>query len=431
MKVKVKTKDLKVVVSVLKKSNYKKQNYGILEGVLLTATKNKLQLETTNLETSVKINLNAEVIVEGSVLIPLKRLESILKVNKEETLMIESEEIKKEEMVIKTKVKLYKLSLNAMDKAEFPKKEVLTGKGIRIADFISFVEALKAIEDFTSRDEYRPILEGIMLDRNKLVATDSYKLAEIKLLFDIGNSIVFTKDIVKILESIMKVVLKDVDEPFFDIIIKENKESKEIGFNVTGEDFRFNVITRDISGKFPDYERLIPLKEKAGWKYQVESKELIKLIEEADKLVELTKFNIPIKLKFNNGEIEVLGNVKEVGDYKDVLKSNQWTDSIFYKVYNSSNKEVHSTLVKEQAQNWIKNEAMPPEGADTDKEEIKVHYTIQESTELVTAFNPYFLKTCLKNFSEPMLNLYDPLKPMLITEEGSNMKVIIMPIRVE
>jgi len=220
-------------------------------------------------------------------------------------------------------------------------------------------------------------LEGVLLNHNELVATDSYRLAVATLDFDLKKSIVIPKNAIEALKSIEKIVSAEAN---FNITVEESKDSKEIDFNVSNEEYVFTVITRGLSGKFPEHKALIPSGEGAEWKYRVKSEGLIAIIDEGSKLLDLYKDNIPIRLSFLKESLQVNVEVREVGKYKSYVS----TEAL--KVYN-------------------------PE-------------------EFLIAFNSNFLITCLKNFSEPVLNLYDPLKPMLITEEGNNMKVIIMPVRV-
>jgi len=447
MEFKIKTKNLKAVLPAVKKALAKKVPSFVLAGVLITATKNEVELETTDLETTLKVRLQAETVEEGSVLIPFKTLEKLGAVCKEETLEFKTTETEKErttsewrpkedgeegeseyvdikEKYIETKLKVYKLELLTMDKNEFPKNPDLTGEGIGNLNFNPFMANLKKVSEFASTDESRVILTGILLNHNELVATDSYRLAVATLDFDLGKSVVIPKNAVEVLKPIEKVVRPEAK---FGVITEE----QGISFEIASEKYSFTVITRALSGKFPEYKQLMPTGEGADWQYKVNSKELITVIDEADKLLEMTKgYQIPIRTHFSEGRIEVSAIVKEVGAYESTINAINQKESIHYLIFNGENIKVHSVNNRADAELWIRN-ATPPEGADTDKEEIKVHYTIQESTELVTAFNPYFLKTCLKNFSEPVLNLYDPLKPMLITEDGNSMRVIIMPIRVE
>jgi DNA polymerase-3 subunit beta len=297
-----------------------------------------------------------------------------------------------EEEITDQTLQIYKLKLNTFMVEEFPnfpefKKEeqIKTSENLNFKDFNT---AIGKVIDFVSKDQNRVILTGILLDtkNNKIAAMDSYKLAQAD--FDFKNSLELPfipnyegqepqKDNI-VLPSRVYELLKMFKEENFNI--KRTKDQIDFTLN------NITIISRLFSGKFPDYERLIPDDNSFNYEFKINADKTVSILDEAVKLLNVdTKNNmIPIKIRHEeeNGLKFSIDN-KEVGQYESII-------------------------------------------------DIEVIKTVQEDHEpLQFAVNPEYLKICLKNLTTPMLKIIEPLKPLVIEEEeNKDLKIVLMPIRI-
>ena len=354
MKVRVKTKDLKQAVALHKKIKPGK-NLCILAGVMLEANK-CLEISNTNLEQTLKTKIESEVIEPGKAIIPFKVLENTVKCSKEDIIELES---------IDNKLRLNKLKANTLSLDEFPKfPEFKDGKTLKHLDYTEFINSLLKISKFRSKDESRAILTGIYFDTkdNCLVATDSYRLGLSKFYFnrDIGTLV---------MPGICIDILKNIKEKKFEMLVDESNIYFHIG--------RHTLVTRVLTGKFPEYKQLMP--DSGDYIYKFKTADMIDKVKQADNMININNENIPVRLKFNTVEVSIIMENKEVGEFSDTVE-----------------------IVT------LKN---------------------KDKKELVFNFSPYFLNEGLANFNEVSMYVTDPLKP-IIFKNNEELKYLLMPIRV-
>ena len=361
MKCRLKTKELKNALDIHKSIVGKNSNLSILTGVRLEANEGSLEIISTDLERSLKSIIESEVINPGKCIAQFKILANIANCCDDEFIELE--------LITETnELKADKVKSNTLAIDEFPGFPVIkVDHLLRKLDYDSFMDSLNKVIESTSKDQARPILTGIMFDtvNDCLVATDSHRLAVSKYYFnrDIGNFII-PGSIYPILKEMAK--SKNIK---FDMISDDN----QIVFAIANQ----TLVCRKLSGKYPDYRGLIP--ESFSYQYQIQSKDLIKVIDKANKLFGLAD-NIPIKLKFNSKQIDTEINIKESGNYRDTIPMNP--------------------LCK------------------------------QDDCEQLFCFSRYLLKDCIKNFDTVTINTIEPLKPILLTNPGSEFKYLLMPIRI-
>jgi len=201
-----------------------------------------------------------------------------------------------------------------------------------------------------------------------MVGTDSYRLAFVEDKINYSGDPIKVVVPNKVLDSIIK---SDYSGKIAEINIEEN----QISFTLKNEDKTETIIiSRLLSGKFPEYDQLIPKEFKHD------------IILDKDKLNEvirrtssISQDNIPIKLNISNGKMSVSMNIKEIG---------------------SSN------------------------------EEIDIAYSEEE---IEIAFNPYFLLEGINMLDEEkfIFSIDEPLKPVLLRNTSSkNLLYLLMPIRI-
>jgi DNA polymerase III subunit beta len=340
----------------------------ILNGVLLEA-EDKLTVFSTDLETSIKSSMDVKIEETGKAVVPAKILINILKSLKETKIYIE---LNKETNQLQITGDNAFFSLNTLSLEEFPSfPEIKEQKAINI-DLEEFADLVMKVQRAASQDESRAILTGILMEiiKNKLtlVATDSYRLALVTK--DLENKINEIKIVVpsRVLEGITRDGFKNksleimLEEKQIIFYLKENGEAKNI------------IISRLLSGKYPEYKNLIPEKTKHNILINKE-----RILDVVRRISSISQDNIPVKIVIDEGRLTATMDIKEVG------RSN---------------------------------------------ESLEVAYGEER---IETAFNPYYLidGITMMDSKNIIFSIEEPLKPILIRPEGDEKTTyLLMPIRI-
>jgi DNA polymerase-3 subunit beta len=157
--------------------------------------------------------------------------------------------------------------------------------------------------------------------------------------------------------------------------IEINIEENQISFSMTGEKEPSTlIISRLLSGKFPDYEKLIP--QSFNHNIVVKREEMLEVIK---RTASISQDNIPVRLDIEKGKITVSMNIREVG---------------------------------------------------SSSEDFEVSYGEEK---IQIAFNPDFLIDGLNVINEDkiILSIVEPLKPVMMrSEKTDDLLYILMPIRI-
>ncbi|MCL4385366.1 MAG: DNA polymerase III subunit beta [Actinobacteria bacterium] len=287
-----------------------------LSGVLLEAS-DKLYIYSTDLETSIKSSINANIIERGRAVVPAKVFINILRNFPESKINVELD-INKNQLKVQCDKSNFYLNTFAID--EYPEFPQTLDKIKFSIDFDIFKKLSgKAIKSASNEDS-RAILTGVLIEVGenegsstgddvnnnlsyiRMVGTDSYRLScvEEKINYN-GNPI---KVVIpsKVLDSIIK---SDFGGKIMDINIEENQASFTLK---DSEDSETMIISRLLSGKFPEYGQLIPKEFKHNI---ILNKE--KVLEVIRRISSIAQDNIPVKIELSNGKMLASMNIKEIG----------------------------------------------------------------------------------------------------------------------
>lgn len=282
----------------------------ILSGVYIQAIDNQLIIKSTDMEIGVETRVNAQVIEEGSIVIPGKNFLEILR------------KLPKQEIEFKTKsnnrleIKYGKaeISLNYLDSEDFPKVQdmeedisfsVDSGK---LSDLIVFT--LIAI----AKENTRPIFTGLLFEiednKMKIVSSDTHRLAygEIEVINNTSNE--------KFEVVVPGKVLREI------ISLKEDDKNFEFLGNKKKIQFKINddiITSRIIEGKFVNYLDVIPNSFKCEFKVMKNS--ILSSLERANLLTindMKSKMNT-IKLMVKDNNLIITCNSNEMGEiYEEI-----------------------------------------------------------------------------------------------------------------
>lgn len=221
----------------------------VLSGVLLRADSDKeIWLQTTNLDIAVRTMIPATVEEKGSIVVPAQLLSDILKAAPEGAVTLKHDGVSGE---LKLSIGRGKFSIKTLAVEDFPEFPSVDEKVKLVLPVTTFVEALTQVLRSVSREETRPVLNGVLFsyaDGNlELVSTDSYRL---------------TRRILKIVKGPKTTVKQVVPYRVLEEIAKLSK-GKDITIALGEYQARFettdvNITSRLIEGTFPEYERLLP-----------------------------------------------------------------------------------------------------------------------------------------------------------------------------
>ncbi|HAJ95526.1 MAG TPA: DNA polymerase III subunit beta [Actinobacteria bacterium] len=340
----------------------------ILNGVLLEADK-ELNIFSTDLETSIKSTIDVKIEEKGKVVVPAKILISVLKSLKESKINVELNKKTNQIQIISENACFNLNTLSLEEYPSFPETKKQNPIKIKLNEF---TDLISKVQNAASQNEGRAILTGILIEIEKtgmtMVATDSYRLAKINK--ELKTEGIEIKVIIpsKVLESITK---NDFKQTELEIILEEN----QIVFYLIKEGKTKNIIvSRLLSGKFPEYKKLLPEEMKHNI---IINKE--KILEVVRRISSISQDNVPIKLIIEKGKITATMDIKEIGSAS---------------------------------------------------EDFEIAYG-EEKMEI--AFNPYYLIDGINMMDGKniILSIEEPLKPMLIrSEKDKNMVYLLMPIRV-
>lgn len=340
----------------------------ILGGVMMDVDEN-LVVYSTDLETSIKCSTKVKVLEKGKTVVPSKVLINILKSLEESKVEME---LDRETNRVKITCGEALFSLNTMSIEEYPDFPEIKKENPLKVDLKIFKSLLSKVQKAASLDESRGVLTGVLMEIEgglvRMVATDSYRLALIKENIGEGSQNIKVVIPTKVLDSIIK---SEYEKGKIDIYLEENQISFFLAGEKKGERI---IVSRLLSGKFPEYRQLIPKSLKHNIVIDKE-----KMLEVVKRISSIAQDNMPIKLIFDNGKATVSMDIKEVG---------------------------------------------------SSSENFEVSYG-EERMEI--AFNPEFLLDGINMMDDKsiILSIEEPLKPIIIkSEKNKELIYLLMPVRV-
>lgn len=300
MATKLISEQLKKVVSISNRFVPLRPSLPVLANVYLKATKTKLILVATNLESSIRVEIPA-VSEEWEITTPAKILGEFLNSTKDKEVNLS---LSKENL----KVSSGNLEANiaGIAASEFPKVPENKSEDAIAFKQKELQEAVSSVAFAASVDEGKPVLNGILIkeedDKTILVATDGYRLAK-KILskkYKIEQTIVPARIFPEALR-----VAAEMEETEVSLSISENDNQ----LLLFGESFL--IATRLIDGVYPNFNQIIP--NKFVTEVLVSKENLIAAIK-ATAVFARDSGNV-VKLSLGkNQEIKLAANTVQVGE---------------------------------------------------------------------------------------------------------------------
>lgn len=229
-------------------------NLPILKNIFLGAKNGKILLAATNLELGIKSYFTGKVMEDGETTVPFVIFNNIIKNLPTDRVQLE---LKKGNLSIKSDN--YEASINVQPADDFPTIPVLEDSEKNIIFKTGFFkDVVSKIINATQFSEIRPEISGLCLKLNdgvlKFVATDSFRLAEKTVQKDQYREKSGDFEIIipfKTIQEILKIIGGEGDLQIF-------FNTNQILFKTENQE----IISRLVSGNFPDYQGIIPKESK-------------------------------------------------------------------------------------------------------------------------------------------------------------------------
>lgn len=298
-------KDLERALTIVSKAITPNTTLPVLNNILLKAEDKKLFFSATNLEIAIQYFIPADVKNEGSVTIPAKLLSSYVSLLKDEKIelnLMQGETIQLTSPSSQTKIK----GISAHEFPVIPKVEKESSLKVTTKDLeVAIMQTAFAASTNTSR----PVLSGVFFDVHKdamkVVATDSYRLAE--------RHLALAEKLEQHLQCIVPArTVMELGK------ILNRSEDKEVEINISKNQILFvigdiQLMSRLIEGKFPPYEKIIPKSTKT--KVEVGTEELANVVRRVSLFARENNNSIKVSAT-NDGKLSIVTDETKVGEEK-------------------------------------------------------------------------------------------------------------------
>jgi len=276
----------------------------VLSGILLRATEGRIELAATDMELSLRANLEAAVTGEGQVVVPGRLLLDIARSLPESEVSLE---YLTEESVLLVTSGSASYRIHTYSSEDFPHLPDLAAVTPQPVAGEALLATISRVSRSASRDESRPVLTGIFVsfegERLVMAATDSYRLA-VKETVAPGP----LPDLEAIIpaRALQELVRIAVPGEQIDLAVQDN----HVVFGSAG----VWLTSRRIDGQFPNYRQLLP--EQFEHELELPREELLDVVRRVGLLAQR---NSPLRLRFAEGELTVSARTQDVGEARESL----------------------------------------------------------------------------------------------------------------
>lgn len=276
----------------------------ILANVLVEAIDDQLIISATDLTVSIRVFCEAKVLEEGSITLPARRFFQL--VRELTAPQVEIHTLSPEIATINAGSSHFKI--HGMHRSEFPALPDLS-EGVQFSiPSASLKELLSRSAFAAARDDSRQVLNGILLQNANqtatFIGTDGKRLAKIYSSVDLPQD--FNGSFI--------VPLKAVEEMVRMLDVKEEEPAKIslMADKIALELKSTTLISKLLSGQFPDVSRVIPQQKEQA--IALHREELISLLRQVSLFTSDTSSSV--RFTFSDGELHLSATSGEIGEGK-------------------------------------------------------------------------------------------------------------------
>jgi DNA polymerase III subunit beta len=277
----------------------------ILSGLLVRAEGGRMVISGTDLEMSIRAEMDADIRESGSTVVSGRLLGDIMKNLSSDTVDVQTGD---KYMTLKSSDGEYRI--REMMPEDFPQIPAWQGESVLKVMGGDFLTAVNQTSRASSTDDKRPVLTGTLMEKDtgaglmRLVTTDSYRLAWKE--FDAGGNPVEWEDCIIPTKTLNEVGrLAGGTDADVEVKIQE----RQVAFKI-GDLF---ISSRLIEGQFPNYKQLIPKGERTT------------VIADKEELASVMKraliFGHNVRLGVFSDHLVVTTETPEVGESREELEA--------------------------------------------------------------------------------------------------------------
>jgi len=280
----------------------------VLGNILIEAKGGRIITSSTNLEVGLICKTGGKVEEEGGITIPARLITDYIN-----SLPNNRIDFDGDENLINIKCKNNQASIKGIPPTEFPQIPKIKNKTLVVIDPKELSRAISLVAFAAALDESRPVLSGVYWSSSgkklKLVATDSYRLAEgiIDLKSEIKEEWKFIIPSRSMAE--LNRILMEVEEPV-EVMVSENQVWFKIG--------DIELTSRLIEGTFPNYEQIIP--QTYQTKATFATNDFIEALKRVSLFARETSNNVKITLSKKKG-IEISTTASQIGETSSEIEA--------------------------------------------------------------------------------------------------------------
>ena len=278
-----------------------------LSGVRLIASPDGCELQATDMDVGLRVPLEADVVREGTVVLPARLILDVVRLLPAEGVSLELRAAEQDVELVSGNATFHIRTLRAEDFPPFPEPQE---DGVVSLPVEAFVATALKVATSASRDETRPVLTGILVsasDRElRMVATDSYRLSVKETTLEDALASGFEVNVpARALQELARVAAHVEDEQLR-ISVRQNQVLFELGGIV--------LSSRLIDGQFPNYRQLLP--ETFEHELRLAGAELTEVVR---RISLLAQKNAPLRLSFMPGELTISAQTPDIGEALESL----------------------------------------------------------------------------------------------------------------
>jgi DNA polymerase-3 subunit beta len=273
----------------------------ILANVLIEAIDDQLIVSATDLTVSMRCYVEAKVVEEGAIALPARRFFQLVRELTAPQVKISAQTNEIAEITTGTSV----FKINGMNKAEFPALPDLAGSPEIALKSSALKEMLSKTSFSAAREDSRYMLNGVQLQiaqqKATFIGTDGKRLAKTAVPVATDPSLAGTYVIpLKAIEEMSK-MLEESDSEVH-LHLAHDKISLECG--------HLTLITKLLSGQYPDVERVIPAK--LGQNFSIHREELMSLLRQTSLFTSETSSSV--RFSFETGQLHLAAMSSDIGE---------------------------------------------------------------------------------------------------------------------
>lgn len=300
MKAVIAKNDLVALIGKIQNVVSTKPSIPILANILVEALDDQIIVSATDLTVSMRCFMDATVIEEGSIALPARRFFQLIRelTPSQVKISVQTNEIAE----ITTGTSVFKI--NGMNKAEFPALPDMEGSPEATFTNANLREVLSKTAFAAAREDSRYMLNGVQLQINAqqaiFIGTDGKRLARVSspVLVDANVKGSFVIPL-KAVEEMVK-MLEDGDAKAV-LSLSNDKVALESG--------QLSLISKLLSGQFPDVERVIP--SKFVHQFSIHREELMSLLRQVSLFSESSN---TVRFTFEPGQLYLSATSSEIGE---------------------------------------------------------------------------------------------------------------------